>query len=275
MGFDGSRDAARAIAVGAGVLPGVQATVVTVWAPPWGDPVLRRRVSRRARTLDQLGELMEQESAAAAVAADGAALAVAAGWTPDATTHRAYGDPGFVLAHLAAEQQPAAVVVGSRGLSGTGAALGSVADLTVHHSPVPVLVVPPVLSGARAAAATGPVLVAHDGSPSAEHARTTAAALLPGRDVVVAHVDAEHGAGSVPPEAVTLHPHGWGARGVADALEADAESRGAGVVVVGSRGRSTLRELVLGSTVLALLHHAALPVLVVPTRVGGGETSMA
>ncbi|MDQ4118714.1 MAG: universal stress protein, partial [Actinomycetota bacterium] len=38
----------------------------------------------------------------------------------------------------------------------------------------------------------------------------------------------------------------------------------AGVLVVGSRGRSAVREVLLGSTALAVLHHADTPVVVVP-----------
>jgi nucleotide-binding universal stress UspA family protein len=270
VGFDGSRDAAGAIAVGARVLPDVTARVVTVWAPPGADQVLRRRITRDARTLDELSTRIEQECAAAAedVAADGAALARAAGWHAEPVAHRGFGDAGAVLARLAGEISAAAVVVGSRGLGGTAALLGSVSDLAVHHSPVPVLVVPPLLRGERAAATTGPVLVGHDGSPGAEHAHTTASALLPGREQIAVHVTGDRRAGASetgPPDAVTVSARGWGARAVADALEAQAVARDAGVVVIGSRGRTALREVLLGSTAMAVLHHVHRPVLVVPT----------
>jgi nucleotide-binding universal stress UspA family protein len=271
VGFDGSRDAAGAIAVGASLLPGVAARVVTVWAPPGGDAVLRRRVMQQARTVEELSALMAQEAVAAAeqIAADGAALARDRGWAAEPGTRRGYGDAGIVLAHLAGELHPAAVVVGSRGLSGTAAALGSVSDLVVHHCPVPVLVVPPLLSGERAAAATGPVLVGQDGSEGAEHARAAAAALLPGREQVLVHVTPASGATEpAPPDAVALAGHGWGGRSAAAAMDAEAAARDAALIVVGSRGRSTLRELVLGSTAMAVLHHVHRPVLVVPSPRG-------
>ncbi|MDD7938472.1 universal stress protein [Actinomycetospora lutea] len=267
VGFDGSREASGAIAVGARVLPEVAARVVTVWAPPGTDPVLRRRITRRARTLDELGTWIEHECAAAAedVAADGAALARAAGWRAEPLAHRGHGDPGAVLARLAGELPAAAVVVGSRGLGGAAALLGSVSDLAVHHSPVPVLVVPPLLHAERAAAATGPVLVGHDGSAGAEHARVTAGALLPGRAQVVVHVGAGSGVAEAgPPDAVAVTGHGRGARAIAAALDAEAVARDAGVVVVGTRGRTALREVVLGSAAMAVLHHVHRPVLVVP-----------
>jgi nucleotide-binding universal stress UspA family protein len=270
VGFDGSRDATRAITTAALLLPRMTARVVTVWAPASPDPVLRRRITRHARTLDRLGALMEQECAADAqqTAADGAALARAAGWPPEPVAHRAWADPGAVLATIAADLRPRMVVVGSRGLGGTAAMMGSVSDLAVHHSPVPVLVVPPLLSHERAAAATGLVMVGHDGSPGAEHARAAAAALLPHRDQVLAHVhhgDTTEPAADLPAGALDLRAHGWGARAVAHALDAAAADHDAGVVVVGSRGRSALREMVLGSTAIAVLHHVHRPVLVVPS----------
>lgn len=275
VGFDGSRDAARAIATAALLLPRTTARVMTVWAPASADPVLRRRVTRQARTLDRLGTLMEQECAADAqqTAADGVALARAAGWSSEPVAHRAFADPGAVLAKIAGDLRPGAVVVGSRGLGGTAAAMGSVSDLAVHHSPVPVLVVPPLLSHERASAATGPVVVGHDGSPGAEQARAAAAALLPHRDQVLAHV--HHGGttesvGDIPAGALDLRTRGWGARAVANALDAAAAERDAGVVVVGSRGRSAVREMVLGSTAMAVLHHVHRPVLVVPSHASEG-----
>ncbi|MEJ2863802.1 universal stress protein [Actinomycetospora flava] len=249
VGYDGSRDASAAIATGARLLPGRTARVVHVWAPPWADSALRHRVRRHASTLDQLTELMEHEGGEAAllVAADGVALARAAGWAGEPSAKRAYGDPGLVLARLAEEVRPAAVVVGSRGTSGVAAVLGSVSDFVVHHSPAPVLVVPPLLSRERAAASTGPVLVGDDGSAGAEHARATADRLLGDRTVVVSRAP------------------GGSARAVAAALDTEAADHDAGVVVVGARGRSALRDLVVGSTAMAVLHHVHRPVLVVPT----------
>jgi len=63
--------------------------------------------------------------------------------------------------------------------------------------------------------------------------------------------------------------HGAAARTVADVLVAYARECGAAVVVVGSRGRSAIRELVLGSVAMATLHRAYRPVLVVPSRPTG------
>jgi nucleotide-binding universal stress UspA family protein len=270
VGYDGSREASAAIAVGARLLPDVAVRVVNVWAPPGADQALRRRITRRARTVDELSALIEQECAAAAedVAADGAALARAAGWRAEPAAHRGYGDAGAVLARLAGEVPATVLVVGSRGLGGAAALLGSVSDLAVHHSPAPVLVVPPLLRGERDAAAAGPVLVAHDGSAGAEHAHATARALVPGREQVVVHVTGDRVSEPGPPDAVTVSAQGRGARAIATALDAEAAARDAGVVVVGSRGRTALREMLLGSTAMAVLHHVHRPVLVVPSAEG-------
>ena len=52
----------------------------------------------------------------------------------------------------------------------------------------------------------------------------------------------------------------------AEALANLAAERGAGLVVIGSRGESTLKGLVLGSVTHKLLHLSAAPVLVVPVH---------
>jgi nucleotide-binding universal stress UspA family protein len=58
--------------------------------------------------------------------------------------------------------------------------------------------------------------------------------------------------------------HGPTGRAVAGALAKCARDRGAAVVVVGSRGRSAVEEIVLGSVAIATVHHAYRPVLVAP-----------
>lgn len=52
---------------------------------------------------------------------------------------------------------------------------------------------------------------------------------------------------------------------VAGELLRVARGHGAGVILAGSHGHSTLRDLFLGSTVLDLLRHADLPILLAPT----------
>ena len=135
------------------------------------------------------------------------------------------------------------LVVGSRGLTGPRAVLGSVSDQAAHVSPVPTLVVPRlVLTTERDAAAAGPILVGDDGSPGAERAREMATSLFPGRDVAT----------------FTVEDAGTG-RAVAVGLVRRARTIGAAAIVVGSRGRSAAHEIMLGSAAMAVLHHTDRP----------------
>jgi nucleotide-binding universal stress UspA family protein len=283
VGFDGSHGAATAIAVAGQLLPGRHVRVAHLWTSPAAGSHLHRRLAARAWTNDDLDRLVRREAAAAAkdVAAGGVALAEAAGWSAEPLVQGIHGEAGVVLTELAAELRPTAIVLGSRGIGGLRGMLGSVSAQAVRHSPVPVLVVPPLLDEERAGAGRGPVIAAHDGSVGAERARAVAVELFPGREHVVTHVETpavgwssshaddgpepQSGDGpEPPPEAMRLVAAGWGPRAVADALSKEAAIRGAGVIVIGSRGRSMLRETLLGSHAKAVLQHGHRAVLVVP-----------
>ena len=56
--------------------------------------------------------------------------------------------------------------------------------------------------------------------------------------------------------------------GVAASLAAAADECGAAAVVVGSRGRSAAREIILGSVAMGTLHISHRPVMVVHERTG-------
>lgn len=285
VGFDGSHGAATAIAVAGHLLPGRHARVANLWSPPDRGSHLHRRLAVRAWTNDHLDSLVEIEAAAAArsVAAGGVTLARAAGWSADPLVRRFNVEAGFELTHLAGELGPAAIVLGSRGLGRIQGLLGSVSDLTVNCSPVPVLVVPPLLNEERAATVRGPAMVAHDGSAGAERARVAAGELFPERKHIITHVESpviswsprsaeddpqpqsdDRTEPGLPLETTKVLAHGWGPRAVADTLAKEAATHRAGVIVVGSRGRSILREVLLGSHAKAVLHHGHRPVLVVP-----------
>nr|WP_269435914.1 universal stress protein [Planomonospora sphaerica] len=189
---------------------------------------------------------------------------------------RGYGGEGFKVARLAQELDSDVVLVGSRGLSGGAAVLGSVSDMIVHYSPKPVLVaVYPLLIAEHAALAGGPVLIGWDGSAGARDALTEAERLFPARDLLLASVNdekaAERPAGFTEAgdgrRAVPMpvdSRYGTSAGAVADTLADLARERHAALVVVGSRGRSALREVLLGSVAMQTLHRAHRPVLVVP-----------
>ncbi|MFI1991477.1 universal stress protein [Actinoplanes sp. NPDC020271] len=270
-GYDGSPAAAAAIEAAARLLPGARAFIAYAWTPPFADEAMRHRLWRGASCLDEFVEAVEREGEAQArrLAALGAAIAGLQGWDAEALIERAYGGEGALLAQLAERSGADLIVVGSRGLGGTRALLGSVSDMTVHYASCPVLVVPhPLLEHERAAVDGGDVLVGWDGSAGAEAARDAAARLFPGRGVVPVFVrDSEEPAGPSATGLVTVSAEGTSlehGRTVAAALTAESAVRRAALIAVGSRGRSALSEIMLGSVAMATLHRAYRPVLVVP-----------
>jgi nucleotide-binding universal stress UspA family protein len=278
-GYDGSPGAANAIEIAARLVPSAAAQVVYLWEPPFAVPQLRQRLVREADSLERLIDLLEAEGRAEAdrLAGNGVALAQAAGWVAETLVQRSFGGDAYHFARLAEERAADLVILGSRGLTGVHAVLGSVSDLVVHVSPVPVLVVPyPLTTRERRAAVAGPVLVATDDSPGSAHAAAAAASLFPGRELLTASVEvSNHPEGGPTPLSDAGHirlgcagrPGSAGA--VAAALADLAAEREAAVIVVGSRGRSASRELLLGSVAKAVLHHARRPVVVVPLGQAG------
>lgn len=277
VGYDSSPSAADAITVGAGLFPGATPWIVHLWVPPFASPALTQQLRRRARSLDELHDLIEKEGGAEAqqLVDRGVAHARSVGWAAEGIVRRTYGGEEFQMVELAGELDCDLILVGSRGLGGTRAVLGSVADGVVHHSTRPVLVVPrPAAVPDPEALATGPIVVGWDGSAGARTALTTAARLFPGRELVAAEVRHYDEETHWPPDGEDL-PRATGvrlplgtalgaSRAVAEQLEACAEERAAVAIVVGSRGRSALRELLLGSVAKATLHNVRRPVLVVP-----------
>jgi nucleotide-binding universal stress UspA family protein len=276
MGFDGSPAASAAVGVGAALFPGAHAWICHLWTPPFASEALRRRLWTGTRNVNQFVDAIEREGEIEAerVAAIGVALARAAGWSAEPVIQRCYGGEGLELTQLAEKLDPDAIVVGSRGLGGARAVLGSVSDMVVHYTPRPVVVVPhPLLSAEYAALPGGPILVGWDGSPGAQVAFAAAERLFPAHDLVPVLVsDGMLDEVTAPPSARLLRVDAGGGssgRAVADALAATARAEAAALLVVGSRGRSAVKEILLGSVAMATLHHAYRPVMVVPpTRMG-------
>ena len=275
VAIDGSPATAEAIDIGARLLPAFTAQIAYVWTPPFASAEVRRRLLRRAGNLDELIVLVEREGASEAerLAADGVTLARAAGWAAEPLIHRSYAGEGLELrppgragrrhgrrARVArVERRPR----GAGQYVGRGGALQPGSDLVVPR---------PLLVEERDAAASGPVLVGHDGSDGARTALVTAASLFAGRALIVTvgcepvGPDELNQAGAIGAQTVSLQAVGVrdSARAVADALARCAAERGAAVIAVGSRGRSAAREILLGSVAMAVLHHAHRSVLVVP-----------
>lgn len=269
VGYDGSLPASRAIDAGAVLLPSARAWITLCWTPPFANEAIRRRLRTRVIGLDELITAIEREGAAEAerIAATGVTLARAAGWASEPVIERVFGGEGFAIADLADKLDADVVVIGSRGLGGAPAVLGSVSDVVAHYTPRPVLVVPyPLLTDERADLAGGPVLVGWDGSPGARQAVNAAQKLFAGRAVILAAVtDEAVDLPTAPHEFLRLPARGGHVtpgRAVAEALASAARRRHAAVVVVGSRRHSAAREILLGSAAMASLHHAHRPVLV-------------
>ena len=197
---------------------------------------------------------------------------------------------GGGAAVLVAESRDAAmVVVGDRGLGGfSGLLIGSVAVQLAAHAECPVLVV------RGQAHSSGPVVLGVDGSPQASAAVAHAfdEAWLRSARLVAVHAWLDpvvRAPGDILP--VVFDPdqvRDEEARLLAEAIAGCRQqypdvvvreelvhgptraalidrSAEAQLVAVGTRGRGGLRGLLLGSVSQALLHHAACPVLVVPS----------
>ena len=262
------------------LLPHAHAWITNLWTPPFADEKLRRRLWSGGRRLDEFIQVVEREGEwrASCIADIGVTLARAAGWHAEALLRRVEGGEGFQLAQLAEDMAPDLVLVGARGLGGVRAVLGSVSDMVVHYKPETRTRRPasppqhrirgtsrrpgrPRLGPDRypvpRSRSPRPSGSCRTGSCSSSASTTTPPST--GRPACRQCPAAGHSSRYGSRQA-TAHPH----RPSPTASSPARAHHEAALLVVGSRGRSAMQEIVLGSVAMATLHHAHRPVLVVP-----------
>ena len=140
--YDGSDPARHAIAE-AGAIAGGQALVLSAWESL--DSAVAPVPGLAGAVIGGVEKLNEESaSVAAALAEQGVAAAIAAGFDAEPLPVRADRRIWRAILAAADEHDARAIVLGSRGRSAIESALlGSVAYRVVHNADRPVLVVPP------------------------------------------------------------------------------------------------------------------------------------
>jgi nucleotide-binding universal stress UspA family protein len=139
--YDGSDHAKQAITSAAELLDDRSALVVTVWQPT-AD---LSSFAGYTATTDMLNFAELDRAAAEAggrVADEGVRIAKAAGLEAEPVAIKAAGPVWKSIVELADRRDAAAIVIGSRGLTGVRSMLlGSVSNAVVHHADRPTLVI--------------------------------------------------------------------------------------------------------------------------------------
>jgi nucleotide-binding universal stress UspA family protein len=303
IAYDGSPSAATAVGAAAGLFPTAQAPVVTVPEATLhvetgfpGLPTMSPEVARQM--IDELeAEARRQAGETAQQGVDRArALGLQAEVVPVDPSAPAWAALLDTAHRLGAD----VLACGTRGRGAFARALlGSTSSRLLHHTDVPLLVVPD-----GGGTLDGPVVAAYDGSRGATRAIQVVGRLLSRRATVVVHawepvfhrslvvralaagpVDdlratVEDLQGALADRAAARTQDGVAAAraagldAVGDTVESDegawrtvaaaARSHGASVIATGTRGLGGARSALLGSVSSGLIQNAELPILVVP-----------
>jgi nucleotide-binding universal stress UspA family protein len=298
LAYDGSEHAAEAIRAAARLLAPRPAIVLTVWSSVRATAAAARLALPDTVIAEGVAGLDAEASAEARRTAEaGARVAAELGPRAEPLAAECAPDVAATISAVAGERDAAVVALGFRGRS-TLRVLGGTA-YSVLHGRRPVL----VARAGDGPVGEGPIVLCDDGSAPARHALVVAAGLVAPAPALVAHAwrfsddelvrqalrprlapqvarlmgeleaaeeadaaalaaagaEAARAAGlAAAPRPVAADAGTW------QALAELAEHEDARLVVAGSRGRSRLRELVVGSVVHALLHDVRAPLLLVP-----------
>jgi nucleotide-binding universal stress UspA family protein len=140
--YDRSETAAQAINAASELLAPSEALVLHVWES-WMShaPALAGASGSVMGIAAELDEIADEQSND--VAAQGVETATLAGFEATGVSESTRGPVWRTALDVADQHQCAAIVLGSRGLGGLSAALGSVSNGVVHHSSRPVFIKPP------------------------------------------------------------------------------------------------------------------------------------
>jgi nucleotide-binding universal stress UspA family protein len=303
IAYDGSPSAATAVGAAAGLFPAARASVVTVpevtghVEPGFpGLPTISPEVA--LQVVEALGA--EARRQAGETAQQGVDRARALGLQSEVVPVDPYAPAWEALLDAAHRLGADVLVCGTRGRGAFARALlGSTSSRLLHHTDVPLLVVPD-----GGGALDGPAVAAHDGSQGSTRAIEVVGRVLSGRPAVVVHawepvfhrslaaralaaapVDDLHATVEDLHEALADRAAATTQEGVAAAraagldavgktIESDegawravaaaARTHGASVIATGTRGLGAARSALLGSVSSGLIQNAELPILVVP-----------
>jgi nucleotide-binding universal stress UspA family protein len=140
--YDGSECAKHAIATAAELCAPRRALALHAWQSWIAHAPALAGVSKTVHGMAaELDEIADDQSAD--VVKEGLERGREHGFTAEGLSERADGPTWKTILDAAEAHDCAAIVVGSRGLGGISAALGSTSNAVVHNSRRPVLVVPP------------------------------------------------------------------------------------------------------------------------------------